>query len=132
MAATVRATGVDVASVAVDLAESDGPDVIVKISSAAAVDVAAPGLPYGVQKAGIERLKVGLAAQLEGTGVSVVCVRFDELVVTEAVELVLPGSSRDDHVSPDTMAEVLARPVEQAPEVHGKICLWTTSARSER
>jgi citronellol/citronellal dehydrogenase len=94
---------------------------VVNISSLAAVDDPVPCLPYGASKAALERISVGLARQLEGTGVSVTCVRIDEGVATEAMAISRPDRDLSDMVSAAAMAAALTWIIHHAADHSGVI-----------
>jgi citronellol/citronellal dehydrogenase len=58
-------------------------------------------VPYGMCKTALERLTTGLAAEIEGTGVSVNALGTSGLVVTPGVAAVSPHTPDDVPVEPD-------------------------------
>ncbi len=77
--------------------------VIVNISSGAAVRTGFLNIPYGVSKAGLDRLTLGLAAELRDHGVA--CVSLSPSVsATGAVRRMYPDKAVDSFAQPPEMA----------------------------
>jgi len=87
---------------------------ILNIGSGAALSDGTLQLPYSVTKLSLERITTGLAHQLTDGGVGVNCIRIDEVIPTEAVELHAQQLMAQARSSPQDFAEaavwVLARP----------------------
>jgi citronellol/citronellal dehydrogenase len=79
--------------------------------------------PYGMAKAAIDRLTTGLAAELEGTGVSVNALGTSGLVVTPGVAAVSPHTPDSVPVEPtDAMPDAALRMCTTPPgEITGRI-----------
>jgi NAD(P)-dependent dehydrogenase (short-subunit alcohol dehydrogenase family) len=94
------------------LARGDGR--ILNIGSGAAQSDGTLQLPYSITKLALERLTTGVAHQLAGRGVAINCIRIDEVVPTEAVELHAKELAVTARSSPEQFAEavvwVLSRP----------------------
>ncbi|MBL7488245.1 SDR family NAD(P)-dependent oxidoreductase [Frankia sp. AgB1.9] len=80
-------------------------------------------VPYGMCKSALDRLTTGLAAELEGTGVSVNALGTSGLVLTPGVAVVAPHNAGNAPVEPDdAMAEATLRLVSTpAGAVTGRI-----------
>ncbi|HEY8527641.1 MAG TPA: SDR family NAD(P)-dependent oxidoreductase [Acidimicrobiales bacterium] len=73
-------------------------------------------VPYGMCKAALNRLTTGLAAELEGTGVSVNALGTSALVMTPGVAAVAPYAPDDTPVEPDdAMAAAALRLCAEPP-----------------
>jgi NAD(P)-dependent dehydrogenase (short-subunit alcohol dehydrogenase family) len=71
--------------------------------------------PYGMCKAAIDRLSTGLAAELDGTGVSVNALGTSALVLTPGVRVVSPHTPEDTPVEPDEAMADAALELCRAP-----------------
>jgi NAD(P)-dependent dehydrogenase (short-subunit alcohol dehydrogenase family) len=101
-------------------------------SLAAAQEVGVPQLAYAVSKAALERFTVGLAVELEGTGVAVNNIRVDEPIRSESLEKLidqdrLPTSPRG--YEPGQFGEAVAWLAEQATTVTGRILTFADLRR---
>ncbi|MET0578647.1 MAG: SDR family oxidoreductase [Ilumatobacteraceae bacterium] len=87
---------------------------ILNLGSGAAQSDGTLQLPYSVTKLSLERLTTGVAHQLAGTGVAVNCIRIDEVIPTEAVELHAAELAAGARSNPAQFAQavtwVLSRP----------------------
>jgi citronellol/citronellal dehydrogenase len=87
---------------------------ILNIGSGAAHSDGTLQLPYSVTKLSLERITTGLAHQLTGQGVAVNCIRIDEVIPTEAVELhakeLAVGARSNAEQFAEAVVWVLARP----------------------
>lgn len=63
------------------------------------------GLAYSASKAAVERLTVGLAAELGGYNIAVNALKPSRPVITEALKLHLPHSDWEQWVPPDNMVK---------------------------
>jgi NAD(P)-dependent dehydrogenase (short-subunit alcohol dehydrogenase family) len=81
--------------------------VIINITSGAAVRTGFLNIPYGVSKAGLDRLTLGLAAELRGNGIA--CVSMSPPVsATDTIRGMYPDQSVDSWAQP---SEITARAV---------------------
>jgi citronellol/citronellal dehydrogenase len=80
--------------------------------------------PYGMCKAALDRLTTGLAAELDGTGVSVNSLGTSGLVMTPGVAVVSPHKPDNTPVEPDdAMAQAALSICRTQPgEMTGRIC----------
>jgi NAD(P)-dependent dehydrogenase (short-subunit alcohol dehydrogenase family) len=80
-------------------------------------------VPYGMCKSALDRLSTGLAAELEGTGVSVNALGTSGLVMTPGVAVVSPHTPDNTPVEPDdAMAQAALALVSTPPgTVTGRI-----------
>lgn len=98
-----------------------GSGTVVNVSSGAALSDVPAQLPYGCSKIALERLSTGLHHQYSASGVSIQCVRIDELVPTEAVTYSLGDTKLDVPICPvDVFADAVVRLVDR-PELSGEI-----------
>lgn len=63
------------------------------------------GIAYGVSKAGIDRLTVGLAAEMGKYNIAVNALKPTRVVLTEALRMHLPQSDWENWASPESMAK---------------------------
>lgn len=98
-----------------------GGGLILNISSAAAVVVGAGRLSYSVSKAALDKLSVGLAAELEPHGVRCISLGLELPVLTEGFELVNPGVDTSTWESPDIMGEAALWLAERADRYNGQV-----------
>ncbi len=93
--------------------------VIVNVSSGAAVRTGFLNIPYGVSKAGLDRLTLGLAAELADHGIA--CVSLSPSVTaTNTVRRLYPGAEPVENWAqpPEMAAEALCALVEGDPMRH--------------
>jgi NAD(P)-dependent dehydrogenase (short-subunit alcohol dehydrogenase family) len=102
---------------------SRGIGAVLNVSSAAAV-LSVPGLmAYGVSKAGLERLTVGLADQVRPHGIAVNCFRIDVPIASEGFVYNAPDLDKSDWEPTEVGAEgvlwMLAQPSTYTGHVVG-------------
>ena len=92
-----------------------GGGVIVNITSGAAVRTGFLNIPYGVSKAGLDRLTLGLSAELERYGVA--CISLSPPVsATDTVRLMFPNKDVDAWAHPPELtARALCELLENNP-----------------
>ena len=82
-----------------------GAGTVINISSGAASVVGAGRLSYSVSKMALNKLSVGLAEELRGTGVSVNCIELEKEVATEGYMYNQPGRDYSTWEQPEIMGE---------------------------
>ena len=99
---------------------------ILNIGSGAAQSDGTLQLPYSVTKLGLERFTTGLAHQLAGCGVAVNCIRIDEVVPTEAVELHAKELAASARTSPEQFADAVCGCCRGRPGIRASFSRWTS------
>ncbi len=85
-----------------------GSGCVIHLSSGAAIADGRPlQLPYGVSKAALERVALGLEGQLGGRGVAFHCVRIDEMLPTEGAVFGAPEAVSQARSSPEDFADAM-------------------------
>jgi NAD(P)-dependent dehydrogenase (short-subunit alcohol dehydrogenase family) len=98
-----------------------GEGIIINVSSGAAKALGKGRLSYAVSKAALDKMTVGLAAELESSGVSVISLGLELPVLTEGFELVSPGADTTGWESPDIMGEAALWLAMRASEYSGQV-----------
>lgn len=98
-----------------------GGGLILNISSAAAVVVGAGRLSYSVSKAALDKLTVGLAAELEPHNIKCISLGLELPVLTEGFELVNPGADTSNWEHPDIMGEAAVWLAQRADSYNGQV-----------
>ena len=80
-------------------------------------------VPYGMCKAAIDRLTTGLAAEVDGTGVSVIALGTSGLVMTPGVAVVSPHTPDNAPVEPDDAMPAAALALCTAPAGSANGCI---------
>ncbi len=107
-----------------------GRGAILNVSSAASV-MAVPGLlVYGVSKAGLERLTMGVADNVRAHGVAVNCFRIDVPIASEGFVFNAPELDKSDWEPTEVGAEGALWMLEQPPEFTGRV-LGVTDLRRQ-
>jgi len=94
---------------------------IINISSLAASTEGMWGVAYGVAKAAVERLTVGLAAEMAPHGVVVNCLRIDLLIASEGFVYLNPGVDTSGWEKAETAAEAVLWLTSREPDYTGNI-----------
>jgi NAD(P)-dependent dehydrogenase (short-subunit alcohol dehydrogenase family) len=98
-----------------------GRGAILNVSSAAAV-MAIPGLlVYGVSKAGLERLTVGVAEELRAYGIAANCLRIDVPIASEGFVYNAPELDKSAWEPPEVGAEAACWMLAQPPAFTGEV-----------
>jgi citronellol/citronellal dehydrogenase len=98
-----------------------GGGVILNISSGAATVVGAGRLSYSVSKAALDKLTVGLAAELKPRHMSCISLGLELPVLTEGFALVSPGADTSGWESPDIMGEAAVWLANHAEAYSGRV-----------
>lgn len=98
-----------------------GAGAILNVSSAAATLVVPGLLPYGVSKAGLERLTTGLAQQVQGEGIAVDCLRIDVPLASEGFVFNAPELDKSDWEPVEVGAEGALWMLQQGAALTGRV-----------
>lgn len=98
-----------------------GGGTIINVSSRAAVVVGAGRLSYSVTKAALDKLTVGLAAEMEPQHVKCISLGLELPVLTEGFALVNPGADTSNWESPDIMGEAALWLAQRADRYNGQV-----------
>jgi NAD(P)-dependent dehydrogenase (short-subunit alcohol dehydrogenase family) len=98
-----------------------GSGTVINVSSGAAQVVGAGRLSYTVSKAALDKLTVGLAAEVERYGVRCISFGLELLVRTEGIMLVNPAADTSDWESPDDVGEAALWLATHADRYHGRV-----------
>jgi NAD(P)-dependent dehydrogenase (short-subunit alcohol dehydrogenase family) len=98
-----------------------GGGLILNVSSAAAIVVGAGRLSYSVSKAALDKLSVGLAAELDPFNVQCISLGLELPVLTEGFELVNPGADTSTWEPPAIMGEAALWLAERAARYNGQV-----------
>jgi citronellol/citronellal dehydrogenase len=98
-----------------------GSGTIINVSSRAAKVVGAGRLSYSVSKVALDKMTVGLAEELKGTGVKLISLGLELPVLTEGYALVNPGQDTSKWESVDIMGEAALWLAERAGEYNGQV-----------
>ncbi len=98
---------------------------IVNVTSASARPGASPTMAlYGASKAALNRITIGLAAELGGTGIRVNAIEPRAAVMTEGAAALVGDSLREDQVeSLEAMIEAIAALCDCPPDLTGRVCV---------
>jgi NAD(P)-dependent dehydrogenase (short-subunit alcohol dehydrogenase family) len=124
----VRAPMVATRLVRPHLAERGGGRIL-NVSSFAAVAYHPTMMTYGMTKAALEHLTVSSAAQLEGEGIAVNCLRIDYPVASEGYMMNAPDADHSTWAAPAVSAEGMVWMLEQPPRYTGRIESMVALAR---
>jgi NAD(P)-dependent dehydrogenase (short-subunit alcohol dehydrogenase family) len=79
---------------------------------------------YGASKAALNRITIGLATELEGTGIRVNAIEPRSAVMTEGAAALVGGSLTDDQIeSVEAMTEAVVALCDCPEELTGRICV---------
>lgn len=98
-----------------------GGGLILNISSGASVVVGAGRLSYSVSKAALDKMTVGLAAEMEPQNVQCISLGLELPVLTEGFQLVNPGVNTANWESPDIMGKAALWLAQRAKAYNGKV-----------
>ncbi|MCC6382153.1 MAG: SDR family NAD(P)-dependent oxidoreductase [Dehalococcoidia bacterium] len=98
-----------------------GGGTVINVSSGAAKAVGAGRLSYAVSKAALDKMTVGLAAEMAPQHVSCISLGLELPVLTEGFQLVNPGANTAGWESPGIMGEAAVWLATHAPEYSGRV-----------
>tara|TARA_R110001599_G_scaffold353869_1_gene601214 strand:- start:24983 stop:25825 length:843 start_codon:yes stop_codon:yes gene_type:complete len=104
---------------------------VINISSVAALYPQAGQMSYGISKAGLERLTVDVANQLQGDNISVNCFRIDMTVASEGFVANTPGLPRGNWEPCAVVAEGILWSLLQPVEFSGQLMSMNKLRHSE-
>jgi NAD(P)-dependent dehydrogenase (short-subunit alcohol dehydrogenase family) len=115
----------------VPILRARGGGSILNISSVAAIYPQPGQLSYGISKAGLERLTVDVANQLQSDGIAVNCFRIDMPIASEGFIANTPGFPRDNWEPCDVVAEGVLWVIRQPVEFSGQLVSMQGLRRTE-
>lgn len=115
----------------VPILRARGGGSIINISSVAALYPQPGQLSYGVSKAGLERLTVDVANQVQHEGIAVNCFRIDMPIASEGFIANTPGFPRDNWEPSEVVAEGVLWVIRQPVEFSGQLVSMQSLRASE-
>ncbi|OAI41237.1 hypothetical protein AYO38_04195 [bacterium SCGC AG-212-C10] len=98
-----------------------GGGTVINVSSGASKVTGAGRLSYSVSKAALDKMTVGLAAEMASTNVKCISLGLELPVLTEGFALVNPGVDTSNWEKPDIMGKAALWLAERADEYNGQV-----------